>query len=117
MRASEAPIPGFDPLPSRVACGPLEADRLKLRAKLDGISLVVTRPEFALLLLLMERANRAVRRAELLAAAWRLPGDHRSNVLDLYIGRLRRRLGACRTMIQTVGKYGYRLRVEKSDEE
>jgi DNA-binding response OmpR family regulator len=117
MRAT-ALMPGGDfnpgsmlPLaPVRVRCGDLEVDRTQRRALLSGNILRLTRREYALLLCLIDNVNRVVSRSELLAKIWTLTDAHGSNVVDVYVRRLRRKLGAHADMIKTVRGFGYRLR-------
>jgi DNA-binding response OmpR family regulator len=99
------------PPPVQAQCGALEVDRSEGRATLAGEALHLTDREFALLLCLVDRANRVVRRADLVAKIWHQPGEG-SNVVDVYIRRLRQKLGAHATMIVTIRGVGYRLRPE-----
>jgi DNA-binding response OmpR family regulator len=98
------------PPPAKVACGALVVDRQERCAVLAGNDLHLTDREFALLLFLVDRTNRAVRRSDLLSNIWTLPVDYGSNVLDVYIGRLRQRFGPHAGMIETVRGFGYRFR-------
>jgi two-component system OmpR family response regulator len=74
----------------------------------DGDPVDLTPREFGLLELLMERAGEAVTRFELLERVWDDAYEHRSNVIDVYVGYLRDKLGA--DAIETVRGVGYRLR-------
>jgi two-component system OmpR family response regulator len=103
------PFRMFPPPPLKTSCGELEVDRAERRAALAGNQLRLTAREYALLLCLMNRASRAVRRSEILAEIWMQPGDG-SNVVDVYIRRLRQKFGEHAGMIQTVRGFGYRLR-------
>lgn len=95
------------PLPITVACGDLEMDRLARRAVLAGADLPLTDREFDVLLCLADHADRVVHRTDLLEQVWTLHDD--SNLVAVYIGRLRRKLGAHAPMIMTVRGIGYRL--------
>jgi DNA-binding response OmpR family regulator len=64
--------------------------------------------EFTLLELLMRRSGEVVQRVELLQAVWGYDYDTASNVVDVYVGYLRKKLG--RHSIETVRGMGYRLR-------
>lgn len=64
--------------------------------------------ECELLLHLMLRAGRACSREQLLAAVWNMHFDPRTNVVDVYVRRLRRKLGA--DAIETRRNVGYALR-------
>jgi hypothetical protein len=88
-------------------------DLLDLEAReivIDGARLGLTRLEFALLRYLMEREGKTVSRADLLADVWgyRYEGD--SNVIDVGIRALRRKLGPHAKAIATVRGMGYRYR-------
>jgi DNA-binding response OmpR family regulator len=98
------------PSPAKVTCGPLEVDRVERRAVLAGTDVPLTEREFELLLFLVDRVNRAVPRSDLLGRIWTLEVDYGSNILDVYIARLRQRFGPHAGMIQTVRGFGYRLR-------
>jgi DNA-binding response OmpR family regulator len=97
------------PEPPTTSCGELQVDRVARCAALPGKPLHLTSREYALLVFLVNRAGRAVRRSDILAEVWEQPEDG-SNVVDVYIRRLRRKLGAHAGMIQTVRGFGYRLR-------
>jgi DNA-binding response OmpR family regulator len=107
---SGRPLSMTPPPPARAACGELEVDRIARRATLAGGELRLTPREYALLLCLVDRANRVVRRSDLLAAIWSLPDDYGSNVVDVYIRRLREKFGAHAGMIRTIRGFGYCLR-------
>ncbi|MFH7244015.1 MAG: response regulator transcription factor [Spirulina sp.] len=64
--------------------------------------------EFTLLELLMRRSGEVVQRVELLQAVWGYDYDTASNVVDVYVGYLRKKLG--HRTIETVRGVGYRLR-------
>jgi len=64
--------------------------------------------EFALLETFMRRPGQVLSRLRLLEHAWDFAYENRSNVIDVYVGRLRRKLGS--DAIETVRGAGYRLR-------
>ncbi|TML60484.1 MAG: winged helix-turn-helix transcriptional regulator, partial [Actinobacteria bacterium] len=64
--------------------------------------------EFALLETLMRRPGEVLSRLELIEHAWDFAYETRSNVVDVYVRRLRRKLGD--GTIETVRGAGYRLR-------
>jgi len=96
--------------PVKVHCGELEIDRSKRSVVLAGTPLTLTAREYALLMYLVERVNRVVKRADLLAKIWTLPDDHESNLVDVFVRRLRQKLGAHAGMIETIRGFGYCLR-------
>jgi DNA-binding response OmpR family regulator len=105
-------IPGsmLPPRPAKARCGDLEVDRVARRAALAGSDLRLTGREFAVLLCLLDRINRVVPRSDLLEKIWTLPDDRGSNVVDVYIRRLRQKFGAHAGMIETIRGFGYCLR-------
>jgi DNA-binding response OmpR family regulator len=67
----------------------------------------LTPREFALLEMLMRHAGRTVTRPELLSEVWSLDFDPRSNLVDVYVRYLRRKLGP--GWITTERGVGYRI--------
>jgi DNA-binding response OmpR family regulator len=97
---------------SRLRHGDIEIDCALRRATVAGMPLELTEGEFALLLHFADRPNRLVTRMELLARVWGMPSHTGSNVVDVVVCRLRRRLGAHGPMIETVRGLGYRFRAQ-----
>jgi DNA-binding response OmpR family regulator len=108
------PVSAFAPLamfpPPETRCGELEIDRAARRAFVAGRELQLTSREYELLLCLIDRKNRVVTRADLLERIWDLPDDYGSNVADVYVRRLRQKMGDHAAMIETVRGIGYCLR-------
>jgi DNA-binding response OmpR family regulator len=90
--------------------GPLLLDLMRHQARLADAEAPVdlTDREFRLLLYLGERAGEVVSRERLLAEVWGYHFDPRSNVVEVCIRRVRRKLGA-EAPIETVRNVGYRL--------
>ncbi|MDO5051430.1 MAG: response regulator transcription factor [Pseudoclavibacter sp.] len=78
------------------------------RVLLDGRPVELSAREFSLAQTLLEHAGQALTREQLLSRVWGYDFDPNSNVVDVYIRYLRRKLGAER--IETVRGVGYRLR-------
>jgi DNA-binding response OmpR family regulator len=97
----------------KTSCGELELDCTLGQAAVAGNPLHLTSREFALLVYLVNRESRAVRRSDILAEIWSHPDDG-SNVVAVYIRRLRLKLGDHAGMIQTVRGFGYRLRAAEA---
>ena len=95
---------------SSLGAGPLHIDREAGRALLAGDELPLTDREFQVLLCLAERVNRVVSRSDFLERVWMVQNDDGTNLLAVYIRRLRRKLGAHAGMIMTIRGIGYRLR-------
>jgi two-component system OmpR family response regulator len=68
--------------------------------------------EFALLETFMRRPGEVLSRLHLLEHAWDFAYDNRSNVIDVYVRRLRRKIDEpfARDSLETVRGVGYRLR-------
>jgi two-component system, OmpR family, copper resistance phosphate regulon response regulator CusR len=92
---------------TKLNVGDLELDLIAHRARLTGKIVQLTSREFALLEMLMRHPGRAVPRSDLLSNVWGLDFDPRSNLVDVYIRYLRRKVGDDR--IQTVRGVGYRI--------
>jgi DNA-binding response OmpR family regulator len=105
IRARLRPKP--DGTSTKLNVGDLELDLIAHRARLTGKIVELTSREFALLEMLMRHPGRAVPRSDLLSNVWGLDFDPRSNLVDVYIRYLRRKVGDDR--IQTVRGVGYRI--------
>jgi len=77
----------------------------------NGRPVKLTAREFELLAYLMRHPDQVLSRAQILNAVWGYDYDPGTNVLDVYIGYLRRKLEAAEgiTPIETVRSAGYRL--------
>jgi len=102
----------FDESLTRLHVGDLELDLIARRARLTGKIIELTSREFALLEMLMRHAGQAISREELLANVWGLDFDPRSNLVDVYIRYLRRKLG--NGWIETLRGVGYRIVVPET---
>lgn len=76
----------------------------------DNRTVELSAREFSLLEILLRHPGQVLSREQLLSAVWGYDFDPGSNVVDVYVGYLRRKLGA--TRIMTVRGMGYRLAVE-----
>ena len=74
----------------------------------DGRTLTLSERELGLLEYLVRSPNQIVSRERILNAVWEYQFDPRSNVVDVYVGRLRRKLHPT-IRIETVRGGGYRL--------
>jgi DNA-binding response OmpR family regulator len=72
--------------------GDLELDRLDHTARRAGQSIVLTNKEFALLEHLMLNRGQCVSRVELLDSVWNLEPTQTTNIVDVYVNYLRRKL-------------------------
>jgi Transcriptional regulatory protein, C terminal/AAA ATPase domain len=76
----------------------------------DGKRIGLTKLEFGVMEVLQQRAGQAVPRSSLLEQVWEQDFDGGSNVVDVVIRGLRRKLGEKSELIETVHGVGYRLR-------
>jgi two-component system, OmpR family, response regulator len=95
--------------PAPLEVGELRLDLRARRAVLGREVLPLTARELELLTFLVRRAGRAVSKSEILAGVWDDAFDGAPNVVEVYVGRLRRKLGGGSPRIETVRGLGYRL--------
>lgn len=88
-------------------CGPLVLDTRANRVTMDGRPLALTGHEYRVLAYLMHHAGRTVSRSELIEHIYAQHFDRDSNTIEVFIGRLRRKIG--RDTIKTERGLGYRL--------
>jgi DNA-binding response OmpR family regulator len=89
----------------------LKLDRIEHRVERSGRRIDLTTKEFALLEYLMRNAGRCVTRAMIIEHVWNLTFDTTTNVVDVYINYLRRKVddGHATKLIRTVRGMGYEL--------
>ena len=97
--------------PERIEVGPLAIDVAGQRVWIDGRELDLTSREYALLEYLARRAGEVVGRADIAEHVWDENYDPFSNVVDVYVQRLRRKLdsGDGPSLIRTRRGQGYQL--------
>ncbi|BBL26373.1 MULTISPECIES: response regulator [Comamonas] len=89
--------------------GPVSIDLAREVVKVDSLPVVLTPKEWALLRVLASRPEQTFTRERLLEALYQWDSTSDSNTLEVFISRLRRKLGS--PLIQTVRGTGYRLAV------
>jgi DNA-binding response OmpR family regulator len=87
--------------------GSVSLDLRSRRATVEGRSVDLSAREFALLEALMRRPEQVLTRQQLLSHVWGYDFDPGSNVVDVYVRYLRRKLGS--EAIETVRGVGYRM--------
>lgn len=87
--------------------GQLRLDLARRVATVEGREVELTAREFVLAETLARHAGQVLSREQLLDRVWGLAHDPGSNVVDVYVGYLRRKLG--HDLIQTVRGMGYRM--------
>jgi DNA-binding response OmpR family regulator len=85
----------------------VELDLQRRELVLDGRRIALSQREFVLLGHLLQRKGEVCTRQELLAGVWGIAFDTRTNVVDVYVRRLRAKLAA--DSIETIRNVGYRF--------
>jgi DNA-binding response OmpR family regulator len=96
--------------------GGVELNRMDRKVMRNGRTVELTVKEFSLLEFLLQRRGSCCSRAELLQEVWQMSPDAGTNVVDVYINYLRKKLGAASVdsdasyaVIETVRGEGYRM--------
>ena len=107
---------GVPPRPAIREVGDLRLDPATRHCERAGEEISLTRREYSVLELLMRRSPNVVERHELLDAVWGMDADVDPNVLDVYIGQLRRKIDAPFGVksLETLRGVGYRLVAERA---
>jgi heavy metal response regulator len=102
-------------VPTKLCCKDLELDPVARRVRRGGRDIELTPKEFALLEFLMRRAGRVVTRTSILDNVWDMNYDTLTNVVDVLVNRLRKKVDQPFDdhMIETVRGAGYRMRREE----
>ncbi len=89
--------------------GPLRIDAAAHRVWVDDRELALTATEFKLLYNLASQAGRVRSRGQLLQEVWEMPPHLNTRTVDTHVKRLREKLGAAASLIETVRGVGYRF--------
>lgn len=90
---------------SELICGPVRLDTRASRVVVDGNPVKLTSHEYRLLAYLMHHQGRVVSRTELVEHLYDQDFDRDSNTIEVFVGRLRKKLGV--EIIETVRGLGY----------
>jgi len=90
--------------------GGISVDQVRHEATVGGRTFSLSAREFALLQAFVGHPSQVLSRQELLSMAWDMDFDPGTNLVDVYVGYLRRKLGEA--LIETVRGSGYRLRLD-----
>lgn len=90
---------------SELVCGPVRLDTRASRVVVDGNPVKLTSHEYRLLSYLMHHQGRVVSRTELVEHLYDQDFDRDSNTIEVFVGRLRKKLGV--DVIETVRGLGY----------
>lgn len=96
--------------------GPIVMHRLEHQVVVNGTRLNLTPKEFLLLEHFLLHPEQVVRRKTLLTKVWNTPGDPDSNLIDVHVGNLRRKIASAagEKLLQTVRGVGFTLRLRTS---
>lgn len=96
---------------TRLRCEDLEMDLLSRKVRRDGKAIDLQPREFRLLEYLLRHVDQVVTRTMLLEGVWDYHFDPGTNVIDVHVSRLRRKLddGFASPLLHTVRGAGYRL--------
>ncbi|MAU99121.1 MAG: DNA-binding response regulator [Fulvimarina sp.] len=92
---------------SEILCGPVRLDTRTARVTVNGAPLKLTSHEHRLLDYLMHHQGAVVSRTELIEHLYDQDFDRDSNTIEVFVGRLRKKLGA--DLIETIRGQGYRM--------
>jgi two-component system OmpR family response regulator len=90
---------------SELSCGPLMLDTKSNRVTVDGNAIKLTALEFRLLAYLMHHKGKVVSRTELVEHLYDQDFDRDSNTIEVFVGRLRKKLGV--DVLKTIRGMGY----------
>ena len=93
--------------PSVLAAGDVRLDPATRKVTVSDEPVALTPREYGLLEYLLRRPDRVVTKIEILDHVWDSPAEASPNVVEVYVGYLRRKLG--RQLVETVRGAGYRL--------
>src|SRR4249919_3838372 len=98
-------------LPERLTIGPLTIDTRSRQVRVRGSDVSLTAKEYALLEYLVRRAGDVVSRGDISEHVWDEHHDPVSNIVDVYVQRLRRKLdqSGAESLIRTRRGEGYQL--------
>jgi two-component system OmpR family response regulator len=92
---------------NEITCGTVRLDLRAGRVTVDGTSIKLTSHEYRLLSYLMHHQGKVISRTELTEHLYEQDFDRDSNTVEVFVGRLRKKIGS--DMIETIRGLGYRL--------
>lgn len=100
--------------PQRLVAGPISLDPLRRSVVAYGRDVTLTPREFALLAFLMGKANEPIAKSEIMREVWGSGFDGDPNIIEVYIGYLRRKIDQApyESVIHTVRGFGYCVRTD-----
>ena len=98
---------------NELTCGPVRVDVKASRVSVDGNPVKLTSHEYKVLEYLMHHASKVISRTELTEHLYDQDFDRDSNTIEVFVGRLRKKLGV--DVIETVRGLGYRIDARADD--
>jgi DNA-binding response OmpR family regulator len=95
---------------SHLRWGKMDLDRLARVVRIGDASIALSARECELLACLIEEGGHVVSRARLRERVWQRKEDRGTNLVEVYLSRVRDKLGEHAVVIETVRRAGYRLR-------
>ena len=96
---------------SDIECGPLRIDTKSNKVFVNGMKLKLTSHEYKIIEYFLHHQDKVITRTELIEHIYDQDFDRDSNTIEVFIGRLRKKMGL--NLIKTERGYGYRLSIEK----
>ncbi len=108
--------PSYKESAAELTIGDLTLNRDSREVRRGSKAISLTRKEFDFLELLMSNPDKVLSRVSILEQVWGYHYDTMTNVIDVYIGYLRKKIdgGAKQKLIQTVRDFGYKISANKS---
>ncbi|MEK7691932.1 MAG: response regulator transcription factor [Bdellovibrionota bacterium] len=112
LRRSGSHAAGAGGATTKLVCGDLEMDLLSRKVKRGSREIVLTLKEFSLLEYLLRNQGRPVSRTSILEHVWDIHHDNSSNVVDVCVNTIRKKIdaGFDKKLIETVIGVGYAVR-------
>ena len=101
---------GSVPRPVELQAGDIRLDPATRAVSVGSTEISLTPKEFSLLEYLMRHKGRVLTRVSLIEHVWDFAYDGASNVVDVYVGYLRKKLGPEGDRLETIRGIGYRLK-------
>jgi two-component system OmpR family response regulator len=92
---------------AELSCGPLTLDTRSAKVTVDGSAIKLTGHEYKLLSYLMHHQDEVISRTDLTEHIYDQDFDRDSNTIEVFVGRLRKKLGV--DVIKTVRGLGYKM--------
>lgn len=92
-----------------LAHGPIRMDLVSREVTVDGKPIYLTQREYALLEIFLQNAGRVLTRTQIAEKIWDCHFDMETNLIDVYVRKLRAKLNNAHSLINTVRGVGYSM--------